>query len=413
LERLLKDMFGAAVAAARPSVFMPRAISALDLTEPIHVIGAGKASTGMAEVVEALLDVRSGVVVTRYGQASTCRLRRVSVLEAAHPVPDDASARAAVEILSAARGCPRETTMLCLLSGGGSSLMSLPVSGVTRLEKANLIRSMLEAGVPIDDMNCVRRHISAVKGGRLAVASTARLVTLALSDVVGDDPSTIASGPTSPDETTLADALDVLERFRVKAAPSILAALRDPANETPSSSDPAFERCRFRIVACGEDALAAAEAVARSERWDVINLGAGITGDSRAAASMMAGRVRELRAAGRRCVLLSGGETTTVVRGPGCGGRNTEFLLALALELKGQKGIWALAADTDGIDGVGGHAGAWFGPSVLAGLEELSQMAITHLDDSNSAGFFEMAGGLIETGPTGTNVNDFRAILID
>jgi len=413
VERFLKDMFGAAVASGRPSVFMPRAISDLCLSGPVTIVGAGKAATGMAEVSEALLDVRSGVIVTKYGQAATCRLRKTVVLEASHPIPDEASARAAVRILETARACGRDATLLCLLSGGGSALMSLPVEGVARHEKAALVRGMLDAGLPIAEINCVRRHLSAVKGGRLARAAwPARVVTLAVSDVVGDDPATIASGPTVPDDTTLADARAVLEIRGIEITPSIAAALGDPRNETPFSSDPVFESCVYKIAACGEDALSAAALVAMKEGWEVLNAGASVSGDSIAAAADFARQVRQLRASGRRCVVISGGETTSVVRGPGRGGSNTEFLLALAIELQDMRGVWAIAADTDGIDGSGDHAGAWFGPDILAAIGEAGESAIGCLEQSNSATLFDSVGGLIRTGQTGTNVNDFRAIVI-
>ncbi len=406
-------MFGAAVAAARPSVFMPGIVSGLGLTGPVVLVGAGKAVTGMASVSEALLDVRSGVIVTKYGQAATCRLRRTTVLEAAHPVPDESSARAAVKILGAARDCGRDAILLCLLSGGGSALMSLPVEGVARNEKADLVRRMLDAGLPIQDVNCVRRHLSAVKGGRLARAAwPARVVTLAVSDVVGDAPSAISSGPTVPDETSLADARRILECAGLPVPPSIAAALSDPRNETPFPGDPVFESCLFRIAACGQDALAAASVAAMNEGWDVVNLGAGVSGDSTAAATAFARQVRELKAAGRRCVLISGGETTSVVRGRGRGGSNTEFLLALAIELQDVRGVWAIAADTDGIDGSGDHAGAWFGPEILGEIADMGEVAIKYLEESNSAALFDLVGGLIRTGQTGTNVNDFRAIVI-
>jgi hydroxypyruvate reductase len=427
VENLLISLFNDAVAAVHPRAVLPGVLAGAGLSGPVTVVGAGKAVAAMAEVAEQMLDVTSGVVVTTRGLAAGCACQKIKVLEASHPIPDASGTAAAVQILDTVRAVGKYGTIVCLLSGGGSALMSLPVAGVSLRDIADVIRQMIAAGASIQDINCVRRHLSAVKGGRLAAAAgRARLLTFAISDVVGDDPAVIASGPTVGDSTSLVDAREALNRSRVVVPRAVAVALTDPANETPFPRDPCFHNSTFTLVATGDDALAAAQQAAGRAGFDVINLGASVVGNSRDAAIAHAKLVRELRHAGRRCLILSGGETTSRTGlVAGIGGSNTEFLLALAIELNDMSDVWALAADTDGIDGTGDQAGAWFDPGMMAraargdlsgiasGLAADAAVDPRHyLESSNSATFFKQMNSLLVTGPTGTNVNDFRAILV-
>ncbi|HOC98594.1 MAG TPA: DUF4147 domain-containing protein [Myxococcota bacterium] len=410
MEFHLRAMFRAAVESAMPARVLPPLLEGV--SGPVWLTGAGKASAGMAAAAAPMLDIRQGAVVTLRDAPVPGDIAGIDVMFASHPLPDESSREAAERMLGIARAAAAVpgATLICLLSGGGSALMSLPPSGVTGAVKAGLIRDMLAAGSPIQDINCVRRHLSRIKGGRLAAAAfPARVMTFAISDVVGDAPADIASGPSVPDPTSLAQAAHALARSGIRPHRALIEALSGPDAETPFPGDSRIGDCRFFLAASGSTALAAAAAVAPLP--DVVNLGAGIIGDSRAAAAEHARLVLELRSTGRRCVILSGGETTTVIRGPGRGGSNTEFLLALAAELQGVRDIWAIAADTDGIDGRGGHAGAWFGPDLV--MEPgLADKAAEFLAQSDSGSFFDQAGLLVRTGPTGTNVNDFRAIIV-
>jgi len=407
-------MFDAAVASALPERCVPPALPDPPIGRTV-VIGAGKAAAAMARAVERHWDGQiEGLVVTRYGHAVSCD--RIMVREAGHPVPDAAGVAATEEMLARLEGLTEDDLVLCLLSGGGSSLLAAPPPGVTLAELETLSRALLTSGSAIHEMNCVRKHLSMVAGGRLvAHARPARLVTLAISDVPGDDPATIASGPTVPDPTTRSDALTVLERFGIDAAPSILNWLGQPDSETPKTGAPGTDV--VRIIASAKQALDAAAAVARDAGYDVLQLGDAIEGEARDVGRAHADMALRAQRAGQPvpppCVLLSGGETSVTVRGTGRGGRNGEYLLALTEALGGAAGIHALAADTDGIDGTEGNAGAMTGPDTIAAAERRGISCADALARSDSYRFFEAADALVTTGPTHTNVNDFRAVLIE
>ncbi len=417
-QALLRRMFAAAVAAADPLACVPP-----QLPPPppgrVIVLGAGKASAVMAQAVEAAWPDRplEGLVVTRYGHGAPCT--RIEIVEAAHPVPDAAGRDAAARILTLARSAGPDDLVLCLISGGGSALLTLPADGVSLADKQALNAALLASGAAIGEMNVVRKHVSAIKGGRLAAAAApAQVLTLAISDVPGDDPAVIASGPTVPDPSTLAQARAILDRFRIVPPATIAAALADPANETPKPDDPAFARAETRIVATPARSLAAAAEVARAAGIAPWVLSDCIEGESRTVAGVLAAIARGLGTAGPLrlpCVLLSGGETTVTLGagdGDAKGGRASEFALALALALDGDPRIHALAADTDGIDGSGPHAGAAVAPDTLARLRAGGLDARSLLAAHQSYSAFEALDDLVVTGPTRTNVNDFRAILV-
>jgi hydroxypyruvate reductase len=351
------------------------------------------------------------LVITRYGHGVPCRA--IEVIEAGHPVPDEAGVAAAEAMLAAVRGLGENDLVLAVISGGGSSLLALPAPGVALADKQMITRALLKSGAPISEINCVRKHLSAVKGGRLALAAApARIVSLIISDVPGDDPATIASGPTVPDPTTRQDAMAFLEKRRIEMPRAVRLWLENPASETPKPGDSALARVDNRIVATARDALDAAARIAEEDGFEVINLGDRIEGEAREVARTHAELALRHAREGRRCVVLSGGETTVTVRGRGRGGRNAEYLLALAVALEGTAGIWAIACDTDGIDGTETNAGAVIGPDTLARGKSLGVDAPAMLAENDAYGFFEKLGDLVETGPTRTNVNDFRAILV-
>lgn len=408
----LMAMFEAAVAAASPALCLPPQLPAPPRGRTI-VVGAGKAAAAMAAAVEAHWDgPLEGVVVTRYGHGAACA--RIVVVEAGHPVADQAGLAATAAIVEQLRGLSADDLVLCLLSGGGSALLAAPAPGLTLADKQAITRALLRSGAPIDQINCVRKHLSAVKGGRLAqLAAPARVVTLAISDVPGDVVSTIASGPTTPDPTTRHDALAILRRWRIAVPESVHAWLNDPRSETPKQV-PGAEAV---LIARPRDALEAAARAASARGLTPIVLGDAIEGEARtvaAAHARLALKIADGRSAGAPpCVLLSGGETTVTVTGGGRGGRNAEYLLALAAALGGRPGIHALAADTDGVDGSEDNAGALLFPSSLARAGALGLSAAERLADNDGYGFFAALGDLVITGPTRTNVNDFRAILID
>lgn len=417
-ETLLRQMFQAAVDSASPDHTLPRHLP-LPPTGRTIVVGAGKAAASMARAV-ALAWPRdrplSGLVVTRYGHG-VGRLDRIEVVEASHPVPDAAGAAAAERILALVAGLTPDDLVLCLISGGGSALLAAPLPGVTLADKQAINRALLRSGAAIEEMNCVRKHLSAVKGGRLAqAAATARLVTLVISDVPGDDPSVIASGPTVADATTQAEARAVLARYGIDVPPAVAAVLADPRFESPKPGDPAFAQAETRMVATPQAALEAAARVAEAAGITPVILGDAIEGEAREVGRVMAGIALQVARHGQPaaapCVLLSGGETTVTVRGSGRGGRNVEFLLALAVALKGAPGISAIAGDTDGVDGAEDVAGAVIGPGTLAEAAARGLSGQAALDDNDGHGFFEALGAQVITGPTLTNVNDFRAILI-
>jgi len=412
---LLRAMFDAAVAAAQSSHCLPP-----HLPEPPRgrtiVIGAGKASAEMARVLEQhWAGPLEGLVVTRYGYAVPCA--RIEIIESSHPVPDAASLTAAERILAAVAGLSADDLVICLISGGGSSLMVLPGEGLTLQDKQDINRALLTSGATIGEMNCVRRHLSSIKGGRLAAAChPARVVTLLISDVPGDDPADIASGPTSADHTTCADALAILTRYRIAMPDAVRALLESGAGESVKPGDPRLAGSETRMITTPLMALDAAAGVARAAGVPVHILGDSIEGEARDVGIVMAGITRHVAAHGQPftapCILLSGGETTVTVRGNGKGGRNVEFLLSLAVALNGLAGTYAIACDTDGVDGQEEIAGAIITPDTLARAWDLGIKPRDSLSNNDGHGFFGALGDSVVCGPTLTNVNDFRAIYI-
>jgi hydroxypyruvate reductase len=412
---LLRAMFDAAVAAALPAKSLPAYLPKPPKGRTI-VVGCGKAAASMAKAVEDhWRGDLSGLVVTRYGHnAST---RRIEVVEAAHPVPDLAGREAAERVLKMVQGLQADDLVLFLVSGGGSALLSLPAPGLTLADKQTINKALLKSGANITEMNCVRKHLSAVKGGRLAAAcAPAKVVTLAISDIPGDDPAVIASGPTVGDPTTFADARAILDKYRITEPLAVLAHLRAAREETPKPGDPRLAGTELYMTATPQMSLEAAAEVARKAGVSPLILGDAIEGESREVALVHAGIARQVKRHGQPaqapCVLLSGGETTVTVRGHGRGGRNAEFLLALAVALNGEPGISALAGDTDGVDGTEDNAGAVLTPDSLARAASLNLDAKAMLADNDGYSFFSGLGDLVITGPTLTNVNDLRAILV-
>ena len=413
---LLRDMFDAAIAAAQPALCVPPHLPAAPKGR-LMVIGAGKASAAMAKAVEDHWHgPLSGLVVTRYGHAVPCR--RIEIVEAAHPVPDAAGENAARRLLQFVQGLTADDLMLCLISGGGSSLLPLALPGLTLADKQAINRALLASGASIGEMNGVRRHLSAIKGGRLAAAChPARVINLLLSDVPGDDPIDIASGPTVPDPSTCADALAIVRRYAIELPPRALELLLSGESETPKPGDPRLPAIETRFIATPQTALEAAAEVARKAGLRPYILGDAIEGEARDVAKTLAGLTLQTARRGQPfeppCVLLSGGETTVTLRGRGRGGRNVEFLLSLAVALNGEPGVFALAGDTDGVDGQEEIAGALLTPDTLDRAWGLGLQPRQRLDDNDGHGFFEALGDSVVTGPTLTNVNDFRAIVIE
>ena len=420
---LLIRLFEAAVAAVRPEVCL-----AGHLPPPpegrLIVLAAGKAAASMARAAvryyheahgRSVIDRLSGLVTTRPGYGlDTAPL---PLIEAGHPVPDAASLEASEKTLALARAARPEDLVLVLLSGGGSALWTAPLAPLTLAGKQAVTRQLLRSGATISELNCVRKHLSAIKGGRLARAvHPAPLLTLAISDVPGDDPSVIASGPTVPDPTCRQDALAICRRHRVDLPAEAEALLADPANESAKPGEPCFKNARYALVATPRMALDAAASVARQEGYEVVTLGAALEGEARDLARDHAERALAARKTGRPALLLSGGEVTVTVRGAGRGGPNQEFALALAIALEGAGGIHAIACDTDGTDGGTGAAtdpaGAVIGADTLARATALCLDPAAHLAENDSGGFFRQLGDLVAPGPTFTNVNDFRAILV-
>ncbi|WP_395138210.1 glycerate kinase [Schlegelella aquatica] len=427
---LLRRLFDTAVERASPAHCVAPHLPAPPRGRTL-VLGAGKAAASMAAAVEAAWPAQaplSGLIVTRYGHVPPRQERgegpgvgstsRIEVMEAAHPVPDAAAERAARRMLELTRGLGPDDLVLCLISGGGSALLSLPAEGLAAADKQRIHRELLLSGASIDEMNCVRKHLSAVKGGRLAQrCAPARVVTLLISDVPGDDPSVIASGPTVPDPTTCADALDILRRYGIALPPAAERALREGRWETPKPGDRLFAGHEVKLVATPQQALEAAAAEARRLGLKAHILSDRIEGESRVVGQVHAALALQVARHNepfrRPCVLLSGGETTVTVNGPaGRGGRASEFLLGAALALQGEPGVWVLAADTDGIDGVEDNAGALVAPDSLARARAAGVSARQCLDRHDAYAFFEALGDLVITGPTFTNVNDFRVVLI-
>ena len=411
----LAGLFEAAVAAAQPALCVPPHLPRPPKGRTV-VVGAGKASAAMARVVEDRWDAPlSGLVVTRYGHAVPCSA--VEIAEAAHPVPDAAGVAASRRIRAAVRDLTEDDLVLCLISGGGSALLTLPADGLSLDDKQAVNRELLRCGANIGEMNCVRKHLSAIKGGRLAVAAApARVVTLAISDVPGDDPAVIGSGPTVADPTSYADARAILERYGVDVPQPVADCLRREADETPKPGDPRLQGCETVLVATPQASLEAAAESARAAGITPVILGDAMEGEAREVAKVHAAIARQVvrhgQPAAPPAVLLSGGETTVTVRGGGRGGRNAEFALALAVALDGAAGIHAIACDTDGIDGSEDNAGAFVAPDTLERAAAAGLNARGRLADNDGHGFFEPLGDLATSGPTLTNVNDFRAILI-
>jgi hydroxypyruvate reductase len=410
---LLLQMFEAAVAAASPALCVPPHLPPPPRGRTV-VVGAGKAAAAMAQAVEQHWPADaplSGLVVTRYHHG-VGPLPRIEVIEASHPVPDEAGEAAAARMLQMVRGLGETDLVLCLISGGASALLALPAPGVDLATKKAINRALLASGAAIGEMNCVRKHLSAIKGGRLAqAASPAEIVTLMISDVPGDDPSVIGSGPTVPDASTLAHARAVLARYGIEVPAAVTGLLNDPAAETPKPGDPVFARARGVIIATPAASLQAAARVAQQAGITPILLGDAIEGEAVQVARDMAAQALSHRG-GAPCVLISGGETTVTVRGQGRGGRNAEFLLGLAAALEGAPGIYAIACDTDGIDGTEDNAGAHLAPDTLRRASAHGLDAQAHLQNNDGYSFFSGLDDLVVTGPTRTNVNDFRAILL-
>jgi glycerate 2-kinase len=414
-EELLRAMFAASIAAAQPQACIPPFLPKPRAGRLI-VIGAGKASAAMAEVVENhWTGPLEGLVVTCDGATASCR--QIEIIAAGHPVPDHRSVTAARRILSLVHGLTGDDLVLCLISGGGSALLSLPAPGLSLADKQSVTQQLLMCGASIREINCVRRHLSAIKGGRLAAAChPARLLTLMISDVPGDREIDIASGPTIADPTTCADALDIVARYAIALPPAARELLESGCGESIKPGDPRLATSEARIVVTPRQALHAAAAVAHRAGVTPVLLGDMIEGEAREAAKVMAGialsAARHGEPAGAPCVLISGGETSVTVEGKGCGGRNVEFLLSLAIALEGEPDIYALAGDTDGVDGLAEVAGAYIAPDTLARAFERGMNARDFLARNDAHRFFEALGNQVVTGPTRTNVNDFRAILI-
>src|SRR6476661_3173373 len=420
---LLREIFDAAVAAAHPDVVLSAHLPAPPKGRVI-CLAAGKAAAAMAAATERhyLDDISlspsllSGIATTRHGHGLPTR--RIKVIEAGHPVPDEAGLRGAEESLRLAEGAGGEDLLLVLLSGGGSANWISPVAGVSFAQKQQVTRALLRSGAPIGEINTVRKHLSRIKGGRLARAGMpAEIVTLAISDVPHDDPSAIASGPTVPDPTTLADARAIVAKYGLDIDDAVRRALDDARNESCKPGDPAFARATYELIARPKASLEAAIAKAKAAGYEIIDLGADLEGEARNVAADHAKLALTARAAGKRVALLSGGELTVTVRGNGRGGPNQEYALALAGLLRNTSGISALAADTDGADGGAGSAtdpaGAMIDHSTFAKMKSLGLDPRTYLDNNDATAFFAATGDLLLTGPTLTNVNDIRLILVD
>ncbi|MEO5693177.1 MAG: glycerate kinase [Usitatibacter sp.] len=417
---LLLGSFAAAVAAADPLQIVPPHLPAPPRGRTV-VVGAGKAGGSMAMAVENHWPADApleGVVITRYGHGLPTR--RIRVVEAGHPVPDESGAAAAREILELARGLGTDDLLLVLVSGGGSSLLSLPVEGIDMADLKAVTRDLLACGAPIQDMNTVRKHLSLIQGGRLALATRAPTLALVISDVTGDDPTHIASGPCCADPSTFAQAREILERFGVKAPASIAAHLEagDAGRiaETPKPGDPALAHAQSRVIATAHRSLAAAAAYVQARGVSPMVLGDSVTGESAEVAKVFGAIARQVREHGHPIrppvAIISGGETTVTLRGDGRGGRCSEFLLSLAVDTNGLEDTWALACDTDGIDGSEDNAGALMAPDSIARAQALGLHPKRMLAANDGYGFFSALGDLVVTGPTLTNVNDFRIILV-
>ena len=414
--KFLNSLFEIAVAKAQPGQCVPPFLSKLDFTERTVVFGAGKASAAMAQAVEQHTSAAlEGLVITRYGHAVECQ--QIKIVEAGHPVPDQQGMRAAASMLEIASGLTEKDSVLCLISGGGSSLLSLPAPGLSLEDKQGVTSKLLKCGATIHEINCIRKHLSAIKGGRLAVAcSPAPLLTLAISDVPGDDLSVIASGPTVADPSTFEDALKILTKYDISEPKSVLKHLENAADETPKPGDSRLQNVENHLIATPKQSLRAAAQAVSEAGMTPLMLGDSLEGESRDAGKMHSETALQIQKNGNPvsppAVILSGGETSVTVKGSGRGGPNTEFMLALLQELRGQDGIWAIACDTDGIDGTEDNAGAFISPESFKKSEELGLDPSCFLSNNDSYSFFHELGDLVSPGPTMTNVNDFRAVLV-
>jgi hydroxypyruvate reductase len=419
---LLESLARTAIGAAHPSRCLPANLPEPPPNGRLIILAAGKAAGSMTEVAEqhylaTLPGSRiDGIAVTRHGYGRPTR--HIAMVEAGHPVPDAAGLAGTERALALADAAAKEDLVLVLLSGGASANWIAPAAGITLAEKQATTRALLRSGAAIGEINTVRKHLSRIKGGRLARhASPARLATLAISDVPGDDPAVIGSGPTVADPTTLEDARAIVQRYRLDLPQAVTRALCDPANESPKPGETVFAAAPYTIVARPADALRAAQSVAENAGYECVMLGDRLQGEAREVAAEHAQLARNLAAQGRRAAILSGGELTVTLRGQGRGGPNQEYALALAIHLDGAKGISALAADTDGTDGGGGRpddpAGAFVDPTTLARARAAGLDPAAFLADNDSTGFFNSIGDLFAPGPTFTNVTDFRSIIVD
>ena len=422
---LLKQSFAAAIAAADPLEIVPAHLPAPPAGRTL-AIGAGKAAASMAKALERHWPANApleGLVITRYahGYAHAEALARIRVVEAGHPVPDESGESAASDIATRVRTLGPDDLLIALVSGGGSSLLSLPALGISMADLKATTRELLRCGAPIQEMNAVRKHLSLIQGGKLAAMCAAQIVSLVISDVTGDAPTHIASGPTVADPSTYADAIEILARFECKVPAAVNAHLRSGARgaiaETPKPGSPVFARAETHVIATAHRSLEAAAAVFRAAGVTPVILGDTVTGEAREAAKVHAAIAREIldhsQPFKRPVALISGGECTVTLKNPnGRGGRCSEYLLSLAIEMNGAAGVYGLAADTDGIDGSEANAGAWFGPDALGLAVARGFNAGKMLGANEAFGFFEVTRGLVTTGPTRTNVNDYRVVLL-
>ncbi|MEW6597674.1 MAG: glycerate kinase [Pseudomonadota bacterium] len=413
--RLLTSLFAAAVSAADPEQTIRNFLPAKPKGRVV-VVGAGKGSAQMAAALERAWDgPLEGVVATRYGFGAPCEI--IEVIEAAHPVPDEAGLRASQRLLHQVSGLSPDDLVIALISGGGSALLPAPAAGLTMADEIAVNEALLASGAPIKAMNTIRKHVSAIKGGRLALAAyPARLVSLVVSDIPGDDPALVSSGPTIPDASTRRDALRYVETYGIRLPPAVLAHLETAAADAPRPDDPRLARNEAHVIASATASLEAAARVAEQQGIQTVILSASIEGEARDVGAVHAAIAREValrdRPFRKPVLILSGGETTVTLRGSGKGGRNTEFLLSFALGVAGLEGIWALAADTDGVDGSEDNAGAFADGSTAERMRLANVDPMAMLAQNNAWTAFHSVGALFAPGPTGTNVNDLRAILI-
>ena len=413
--KFLTDLFSQAVQVSSAQHCLPPYITALQ-DRRIHAIGAGKAAAAMARALEAHFPGElTGSVITRYGHSVECA--RIEVIEASHPLPDEQGMTAARQIVSSLAQIDSDVLVVCLMSGGASALLTLPHESISLDDKKKITQNLLLSGADINEINAVRKHLSAVKGGRLMqTIYPANSITYSISDVVGDDPSTIGSGPTTPDPTTCHDVLQILKKFDVSVPKEVTEKLMTGELETPKPGNPIFKHARTEVIARPITAITASAQLANSRNCEAIIIGDSIAGDSNLAAKYHADVVRQKMkeySDYNTFVLLSGGETTVTVTGNGRGGPNTQFALALAIELQEETSIYAIACDTDGIDGTETNAGAVIDPTTLSRAKDAGLDPHQYLANNDSYGFFSLLGDLVETGPTLTNINDFRAILVN